>query len=50
MGLNVEDRNDDYYKYLVSYIYKNTEFLQLTNLSPGEAENVLKGVISIDVE
>ncbi|WP_397538169.1 hypothetical protein [Rummeliibacillus pycnus] len=41
VGLNVEDRNDDYYEYLVSYIYDNAEFLQLTNLSPEEAGNII---------
>ncbi|WP_370452538.1 hypothetical protein [Lysinibacillus sp. SGAir0095] len=41
MGLNVKDTKDDYFEYLVSYIYDNEEFLQLTNLSPGEAGNII---------
>ena len=30
VGLNVKDQKDDYYDYLVSYIYDNNEYLQLT--------------------
>ncbi|GEM_PF-128546 len=41
VGLNVTDKNDDYYDYLVSYIFGNEAYLQLTNLSRGEAGNVL---------
>jgi hypothetical protein len=41
VGLNVSKKSDDYYDYLVSYIYGNHEFLQLTNLSQGEAGNIL---------
>lgn len=41
VGLNVASRAEDYYEYLVSYLYGNEAFLQLTNLSDGEAGNVL---------
>ncbi len=41
VGLNVKDKKDDYYDYLVSYIYDNEEYLQLTNLSQGEAGNII---------
>jgi hypothetical protein len=41
VGLNVKDKKDDYYDYLVSYIYDNNEYLQLTNLSQGEAGNII---------
>ncbi|MEH7348718.1 hypothetical protein [Gottfriedia acidiceleris] len=37
VGLNVKDKKDDYYDYLVSYIYENDEYLQLTNISQGKA-------------
>ncbi|GIO56844.1 MULTISPECIES: hypothetical protein [Paenibacillus] len=40
-GLNVTDKEYDYYDYLVSYIYDNNDLLQLTNLSQGEAGNIL---------
>ncbi|GLX66873.1 hypothetical protein [Paenibacillus glycanilyticus] len=41
VGLNVIDKADDYYDYLVSFIYDNVEYLQLTNLSQGEAGNII---------
>ncbi|HEX3047111.1 MAG TPA: hypothetical protein VHY08_20325 [Bacillota bacterium] len=41
VGLKVKDKKDDYYEYIVSYIYGNDEYLQLTNLSPGEAGNII---------
>lgn len=41
IGLNVTDKEHDYYDYLISYIYDNNDFLQLTNLSQGEAGNIL---------
>jgi hypothetical protein len=41
VGLNVENKKDDYFEYLVSFIYDNADFLQLTNLSPGEAGNII---------
>ncbi|WP_169089364.1 hypothetical protein [Paenibacillus sp. PL91] len=41
VGLNVADKKQDYYEYLVSYIYDNEDFLQLTNLSEGKAGNIL---------
>ncbi|RDU38650.1 hypothetical protein DRW41_03555 [Neobacillus piezotolerans] len=41
VGLNIEEKKDDYYEYLVSFIYGNENFLQLTNLSLGEAGNIL---------
>ena len=41
VGLNVENKQDDYYDYLVSFIYGNNEYLQLTNLSQGEAGNII---------
>jgi len=45
IGLKVEDKSDDYNDYLVSYIYDNNEFLQLTNLSQGEAGNIICVII-----
>lgn len=47
VGLNVTDKEHNYYDYLISYIYDNNDFLQLTNLSQGEAGNILC-VIPID--
>ena len=41
VGINVVDKRDDYYDFLVSSIYGNNEYLQLTNLSQGEAGNIL---------
>lgn len=41
VGLNVKDKAEDYYEYLVSNIYDNSEYLQLTNLSSGEAGNII---------
>lgn len=41
VGLNVVDKNNDYYEYLVSFIYGNAVYLQLTNLSQGEAGNII---------
>lgn len=41
VGLNVMERKDDYYVYLVSYIFGNGDYLQLTNLSQGEAGNIV---------
>jgi hypothetical protein len=41
VGLNVSDKKDDYYEYLVSFIYGNDVYLQLTNLSQGEAGNII---------
>ncbi|WP_172198718.1 hypothetical protein [Saccharibacillus qingshengii] len=41
VGLHVTDKSEDYYDYLVSYIYDNNEYLQLTNLSPGKAGNII---------
>ncbi len=41
VGLNVVDKKDDYYEYLVSYIYDNEAYLQLTNLSQGKAGNII---------
>jgi len=41
VGLNVSNKSDDYYDYLVSFIYGNNDFLQLTCLSQGEAGNII---------
>ncbi|MCM3629791.1 hypothetical protein M3194_20845 [Paenibacillus glycanilyticus] len=41
VGLNVTNKENDYYDYLVSYIYDNDDLLQLTNLSQGKAGNIL---------
>ncbi|MBP1960836.1 hypothetical protein [Paenibacillus aceris] len=41
IGLNVRNKQNDYYDYLVSFIYDNEEYLQLTNLSIGKAGNIL---------
>ncbi len=41
VGLNVKDKSLDYFDYLVSYIYDNNDYLQLTNLSQGEAGNII---------
>ncbi|CAH1193919.1 IS1595 family transposase ISBwe1 [Paenibacillus auburnensis] len=41
VGLNVKGEIADYYDYLVSYIYANDDYLQLTNLSEGEAGNII---------
>ncbi|MDQ0876091.1 hypothetical protein QFZ77_004750 [Paenibacillus sp. V4I3] len=41
VGLNVADKEHDFYDYLVSYIFDNDDLLQLTNLSQGKAGNIL---------
>ncbi|QGG58600.1 hypothetical protein GE073_04915 [Paenibacillus sp. B01] len=41
IGLNVVHKSDDFNEYLVSYIYDNDDNLQLTNLSQGEAGNII---------
>ena len=41
VGLNVPAKHEDYYEYLVSFIFDNDEHLQLTNLSRGKAGNIL---------
>ncbi len=33
VGLNISDKSEDYYEYLISEIYGNPEYLQLTCLS-----------------
>ncbi|KHL96816.1 hypothetical protein QW71_04055 [Paenibacillus sp. IHB B 3415] len=40
-GLIVKDKKTDYYDYLVLYSYANDDNLQLTNLSKGEAGNII---------
>lgn len=37
VGLNVENREDDYYDYLVSEIYDKPGYFQLVNISPYKA-------------
>ena len=41
VGLNVEDKKDDFYDYLVSEIYGNAEYFQLTCISPYKAGNII---------
>ncbi|MCL2023089.1 MAG: hypothetical protein FWG82_01820 [Oscillospiraceae bacterium] len=41
VGLNVESKADDYFEYMVSFIYENNQHLQLTCLSQGEAGNII---------
>lgn len=41
VGLNDVEELDDYYEYLVSFIYDNSEYLQLVCLSKGEAGNII---------
>ena len=41
IGLNVENRADDYLEYMASFIYNNDEHLQLTCLSQGEEGNII---------
>ena len=41
IGLNVADSSDDFYEYLVSDIYGNDKYFQLTCLSQGKAGNVI---------
>lgn len=41
VGLNVKDKKDDYYDYLVSFIFGNADYLQLVNLSRGEEGNII---------
>ena len=41
VGLNVSDKSKDYYEYLISEIYGNYEYLQLTCISQGEAGNII---------
>ena len=41
IGLNVSNKSKDYYEYLISEIYGNNEYLQLTCLSQGEAGNII---------
>ena len=40
-GLNVIDSADDFYEYLISEIYENNEYFQLTCLSQGKAGNII---------
>jgi len=37
----INDNAEDYYEYLVSFIYANSEYLQLVCLSQGEAGNII---------
>jgi len=37
----INDNTDDYYEYLVSFVYDNNEYLQLVCLSQGEAGNII---------
>nr|WP_235561167.1 hypothetical protein [Bacillus sp. FJAT-28004] len=41
VGFNVKDKSLDYYDYLVSNIYENKDYFQLTNLSQGKAGNFI---------
>ena len=41
IGLNVSDKSKDYYEYLISEIYGNHKYLQLTCLSQGKAGNII---------
>jgi hypothetical protein len=41
VGLNVADKSEDYFEYIVSDIYANSQFLQLTCLSQGEGGNII---------
>ena len=38
VGLNVEDKADDYLEYIVSFIYGNDEFMQLLGGLIGQLE------------
>jgi hypothetical protein len=40
VGLNVINKDDDYYEYMVSFIFDNEEHLQIINLTQGEAGNI----------
>ncbi|MDR1320018.1 MAG: hypothetical protein LBK56_01120 [Gracilibacteraceae bacterium] len=48
VGLNVENKADDYLEYMVSFVYGNEQYLQLTCLSPGEEGNII-GVLAKDL-
>lgn len=41
VGFNREDKDNDYYEYIISYIYDNDNFLQLTNLTTGKAGYII---------
>ncbi len=41
VGFNAADKENDYYEYIISYIYDNNNFLQLTNLTTGKAGYVI---------
>ena len=41
VGLTIKDKTDDFYEYLVSFVYGNEQVLQLTCLSQGEAGNII---------
>ncbi|NMD72721.1 hypothetical protein HHO41_21065 [Bacillus sp. DNRA2] len=40
-ALNEDNCEDSYYDYIVSFIYDNTDYLQLTCLSQGEGGNIV---------
>ncbi|MGE6630409.1 hypothetical protein [Bacillus sp. NPDC077027] len=39
--LNKDNSEDNFYDYIVSFIYDNTEYLQLTCLTQGEGGNIV---------
>ena len=41
IGLNGVEKSKDYYEYLISFIYDNSEYLQLVCLSQGKAGNII---------
>ena len=41
VGLNVINKSEDYFEYIVSFIYGDNQFLQLTCLSQGEGGNTV---------
>ncbi|AKR36462.1 hypothetical protein bcgnr5383_35650 [Bacillus cereus] len=41
VGMNREDKENNFYEYIISYIYDNTNYLQLTNLTTGKAGYII---------
>ncbi|MEI5906633.1 hypothetical protein WAK64_06130 [Bacillus spongiae] len=41
VGMNLVAKENDYYEYIVSYIYDNNKYLQLTNLTTGKGGNII---------
>lgn len=41
VGMNREDKENDFYECIISYTYDNNNYLQLTNLTTGKAGYII---------